>query len=99
MASTETARKFDKMADALADYARENDALSAGDCQTEGYLIAAEAVTFPDDERADYIDTEAQTYPESARYLIAASASYRLAELVAADAYPWNAEQAERVAA
>jgi hypothetical protein len=88
-----TARKYDKMADALADYARENDQLSASDCQTEGYLIAAEAVSFPEGERADYIDTEAQNYPESARYLIAVSADYRLAELVARDdAYPWNAE-------
>jgi hypothetical protein len=84
--ATETAAKYDRMQDAFAAYASENDTLAATDCQTEGYLIAAEAVTFPEDERADYIDEEAQTYPESARYLIAVSASYRLAELVKAEA-------------
>lgn len=93
------AAKYDKMQDALADYARENDALTASDCQTEGYLIAAEAVTFPDDERADYIDEEAQTYPESARYLIGCAADYRLAEMVARDdAYPFVASD-DQVAA
>lgn len=101
MTPAETA-KWDKLSDAMADYASQNgdgfggyDYRGATDCQTEGYMIAAEAISFPDDERADYIDTEAQRYPESAQYLIAVSADYRLAELVKADdAYPFKAEMA-----
>lgn len=79
------ATKYDRMQDALADYAVV-DRIMAEEYCNEGYLIAAEAVTFPEDERADFIENEVKAYPESAQYLVAVSASYRLAELVKAEA-------------
>lgn len=77
------AAKYDKMQDALADYASENDRLSAYDYCDEGYAIAVGAFLLPSTDRADYIDAAVSTHPESAQYLIACAADYRLAELTA----------------
>lgn len=94
------AAKYDKMQDALADYARENDALTANDYAAEGYELAEAAFRNAAPEGpADWIEGEIGAFPESARYLIAVAASYRLAELVARDdAYPFNASD-DQVAA
>ena len=91
--ATETARKYDKMQGALADYAREDRIGAEGYC-AEGYELAEAAFDMPADDRDDFIDAQSYAFPESARYLVAVSADYRLAELVAADAYPFRAELA-----
>lgn len=99
MLTSETAAKYDRMQDALADYARENDSQTANDYCAEGYQLAEEAFDLPAEDRDDWIDTQAYAFPANARYLIAVSADYRLAELVARDdCYPFVAPAMERAA-
>lgn len=89
--ATETARKYDKMQDAFAAYASENDSLTANDYAAEGYELGEAAFDMPAEDRDDWIDGQTYAFPGSARYLVAVAADYRLAELVAADAYPFVA--------
>lgn len=99
MLTAETAAKYDRMQDALADYARENDSQTANDYCTEGYELAEAAFDMPAEARDDFIDAQACAFPASAHYLIAVSADYRLAELVARDdCYPFVAPAMERAA-
>ena len=93
MASTETARKYDKLADALADYARENDSRTADDYRAEGYELAEAAFDMPAEDRDDFIDAQSYAFPASAQYLVAVAADYRLFELVREDnRYPFVAD-------
>ena len=86
-----TARKYDKMADALADYARE-DRIGAEDYAAEGYQLAEEAFDLPAEDRDDFIEAQTYAFPESVRYLVGCAADYRLSELVARDdRYPFVA--------
>ena len=101
MASTETARKSAKLDDAFQTYANENgdgfsqpDFRGAYDYREEGYRLGEEAHDLPAEDRDDFIDAQTYAFPGSARYLVAVAADYRLAELVAADAYPFRAEAA-----
>lgn len=73
----------DKLDDAFGAFFRENDYLSAYDYREEGYELAEHVLSLPVDDRADEIDNAVSTFPESARYLIACAAAYRLAELEA----------------
>jgi len=96
--ATETARKYDKMVEALADYASENGNLNAEDYCEEGYRLGEEAHDLPAEDREDWIDDQVYAFPESARYLVAVSASYRLAELTRdddPDAYTFKVDYAE----
>lgn len=90
------AAKYDRMQDALADYARE-DRIGADDYCAEGYRLAEEAFGLFD-ALAD-IEGRVYEYPDNAQYLVAVSADYRLAELVARDdCYPFVAPAMERAA-
>lgn len=92
MASANTRTAADKLDNAFQCYANENgdgfsapDYRGAYDYREEGYRLGEEARSeaAPEDRDA-YIDTEVLAWPESARYLIACAADYRLAELEAA---------------
>lgn len=83
--ATTTAAKYDKMQDALADYASE-DRIGAEDYCAEGYRLGEEAHDMPAEDRDDWIDAQAYAFPASAQYLVAVAADYRLAELVRAEA-------------
>ena len=92
---------YEKMVEAKADYAHANgdgfgdyDWTGANDYAAEGYALAEAAFDMPAEDRDDWIDGQTYAFPGSARYLIACAADYRLAELVAADAYPFRAEAA-----
>ena len=80
--------KYEKMQNAFEAYASENgdgfsdrDYIGAAGYRAEGYALAEQAVDMPEDDRADWIDTEAYAFPASAQYLVAVAADYRLSEL------------------
>lgn len=92
------ATAFQKLESARADYAREGgdgfgdyDWTGANDYAAEGYALAEAALDMPAEDRDDWIDGQTYAFPGSARYLVAVAADYRLAELVAANAYPFVA--------
>ena len=97
--ATETARAAfrkisDRLDDALEGYVYDNGSDSrhqADEYREEGYALAEAAFDMPEEDREDWIDGETFAFPANARYLIAWAASYRLAELVARDAYPFIA--------
>jgi hypothetical protein len=99
--ATETARKYAKLQDAMAEYARENgdgfsgrDWVGANDYCAAGYEIAERAAGISDAlDRGEFIEANLSTFPEGDRYLIAVATDYRLAELVA-DEYRFSAEAA-----
>lgn len=85
--------KYDRMQDAFETYASENgdgfggrDYAGASDYRAEGYALAEQAADMPEEDRADWIDTEAYAFPASAQYLVTAAADYRLSELTALEA-------------
>lgn len=85
MPATTTAAKYDRVTDAFTAYARENDNLSASEYWDEGTALAESAFDHSaPDGRDTFIETALEDFPESARYLIACAADYRLAELAAA---------------
>ena len=84
MATAEIARKYDTMADALADYAREDRIGAEGYC-AEGYELAEAAFDMPAEDRDDFIDAQSYAFPAGTRYLVGVSADYRLAELAASE--------------
>lgn len=98
----------DRVDDAYQSYAHDNggdgegpDWHNAYEYREEGYALGEEAFALPDDEsaREDRIEAALKDFPESARYLIAVAADYRLAELVARDdCYPFVAPAMERAA-
>jgi hypothetical protein len=99
--ATETARKYATLQDAMAEYARENgdgfsgrDWVGANDYCEEGFRLGEQAHDMPAEDRDDWIESQTYAFPAGDRYLIAVAADYRLAEMVAADAYPFNAEMA-----
>jgi hypothetical protein len=97
--ATEKSRKYDKMVEALADYASENGRLNAEDYCDAGYELAECAAGISDAlDRGEFIEANLSTFPESACYLIACAASYRLAELTRdhdPDAYTFKVDYAE----
>lgn len=99
-AATETARKFAKLQDAMAEYAIENgdgfycrDWVGANDYCEEGYRLGEQAHDMPAEDRDDWIEAQTYAFPAGDRYLIAVAADYRLAELVA-DEFSFSAEAA-----
>ena len=80
--------KYEKMQNAFEAYASENgdgfsdrDYIGANGYRAEGYALAEQAIDMSEEDRADWIDTEAYAFPASAQYLVAAAADYRLSEL------------------
>jgi hypothetical protein len=103
LTAKETARKYDKMQDAIRSYAEGSgdgfgdlDYRGADEYREAGYCLAEDARGvrgMTAGERAEWIDSAVSTYPESARYLVAVSADFRLSELVARDdRFPFNAD-------
>lgn len=86
---TDTIRaKSDKLDDAFQSYANENgdgfsapDFRGAYDYREEGYRLGEEAADMASEDRDDWIEAQTYAFPESARYLIACAADFRLAEL------------------
>lgn len=87
--------KWDKLSDALHSYANDQaedfvgpDWHNANEYSAEGYAIGEEAFALPDDDndREDHVEAAIKSFPESARYLIAVAADYRMAELAKAPA-------------
>lgn len=78
----------DKLDNAFRDYAHSQgdgfskpDWIGAYDYREEGYAIAVEAFGLPADDRADFIEYAVSEHPESAQYLVACAADFRMAEL------------------
>lgn len=80
----------DKLDAAYASYAHDQsdgfgsfDWQGAYDYREEGYRLGEEAADMPAEDRADWIDGETYRFDESARYLIACAADFRVEELEA----------------
>lgn len=109
MASTELRKAADKVDDAYQSYAHDNggdgegpDWHNAYEYREDGYFIGEQAFALPDDENAReyHIEAALNAYPETAQYLVAVAANYRLAELIDNDRYAFKADApAQRVAA
>lgn len=90
MAATTISAKYEKLIDAYQAFARENgDGFSSRDYdgatgyREEGYRLGEEAADLCEEDRDEWIEGESYAFPESARYLVAVAADYRLAELEA----------------
>jgi len=86
---TELRKAWDKMEDAVEGYVFDNGSDSrhqANEYRDEGYVLAEAAFDMPEEDREDWLEGQFYAFPETARYLIAVSADYRLIELVAEDA-------------
>lgn len=90
---TDLTKAWDKMEDARRSYAEtwaedygSLDWANANEYRDEGYALAEQAFDMPEEDREDWLEGQFYAFPESARYLIAVSADYRLLELVAEDA-------------
>ena len=78
----------DRLDDALEGYVYDNGSDSrhqANEYRDDGFSLAEEAFDLPAEDRDDFIDAQSYAFPESAQYLVAVAADYRLAELVARD--------------
>jgi hypothetical protein len=88
MPSAETAKAALKLDDAHQAYAHDNgdgfrdhDWRGAYDYREEGYRLGEEAFDRPAEDRNDHVEVGSYAFPESARYLIAVAADFRMAEL------------------
>ena len=79
----------DDLDDARHDFASANgedygkpDYANANEYRDEGFALGEEAFDMPEDDRADYIQTEVHRWPDYARFLVECAADYRLLQLV-----------------
>lgn len=79
-----------KLDNALTEYASENgdgfycrDWSGAYEYQDEGFAMAERAVALAiaEEDREDWLEEQREAFPQSARYLMAVAADYRLAEM------------------
>ena len=90
----------DDLDDARHDFASANgedygkpDYANANEYRDEGFALGEEAFDLPEEDRADYIQTEVYRWPDHARFLVECAAEYRLFELAREDnRYPFVAD-------
>ena len=91
----------DDLDDARHDFASANredygepDYPNANEYRDDGFALGEEAFDLPEEDRADYIQTEVYRWPDHARFLVECAADYRLLQLVWDDAK--RADEAEQ---
>lgn len=85
----ELVKLSDKLDDARHDFASAHgedygrpDYANANAYRDEGFALAEEAFDLPEEDRDDYIQTQVNSWPRYAQYLVERAAEYNLLQLV-----------------